>query len=346
MPAIPDNELTKYHDRIKGKTVVVTGGGAGIGRATAKLFAFYGARVVVAGVRLSNVEQTVREIQELKSGEAVACKCDVTKWEDLVAMFDLAIETFGSVDVVVASAGIARIETGMIYLGTGLPAKPATDILDINLIGVLYTVHLAQHYLQLNQTSQMAENRVKSIILLGSIYSWSANILAPLYTATKHAMLGLMRSLDEPLSQKGISITSVDPFYSATNLLPSLSYLILAGLPLVPLPRIAKTILYATSHGTPENPRGGESFWVPGGCTPTFMIPRGEFKPGVYHLIDTKSNSTSPGISGAQYYFRLFSDLKPWLWRSLAVASVGIFISWLCLSAISARSSLWRVSRT
>ncbi|KIK56877.1 hypothetical protein GYMLUDRAFT_46771 [Collybiopsis luxurians FD-317 M1] len=325
MAAIPDDELTKYQERVKGKTIVVTGAGSGIGRVTAKLFASNGAKIVVADLNHLSAEQTVREIQEFGVGEAVSCKCDVTIWEELVGMFDLAIEKFGAVDVVIANAGVGEIGDRMVHNpGEGIPAKPASTTIDINLTGVLNTVHLAQHYLRINRSSQ---DSVKSIILLGSMYSWAASNLAPLYTASKHAVLGLMRSLDKPLSQQGISITCIHPFFAVTPLLPPITRLLLAGLPFTPVPRIAKTILYAASCGTPQNPSGGQSFWVPDGGISTFMIPREEFKPGVYQLIDTKSNATSVGLSGLQYYTQLISDMAPWLWRPLAFLGVSSLLS-------------------
>ncbi|KIK56878.1 hypothetical protein GYMLUDRAFT_247416 [Collybiopsis luxurians FD-317 M1] len=332
MAVVPDSELTKYNAKVKGKTIVVTGAGSGIGRATAKLFASYGAKVIVADMNQLRAEQTVVEIQELGVGEAVSCQCDVTIWEDLVGMFDHAIEKFGSVDVVVANAGVGEGNSGMVLDSIeGFPAKPRSTTVDISLTGVLYTVHLAQHYLLLNRGPQ---DSVKSIVLLGSIYSWAASNNGPLYTASKYAVLGLMRSVDETLSEQGISISCIHPFFaelSETALLSSETRLFLAGLPFAPVPRIAKTIFYAASHATHENPSGGKSFWVPDGDTPTFMIPREEYKPGVYRLIDTKSNDTSIALSRPRYYARLIGDLTPWLWRPLAVASAGMLLIGLSL---------------
>ncbi|KAJ4473033.1 hypothetical protein J3R30DRAFT_3659385 [Lentinula aciculospora] len=294
MGSISDDTLTKYHERVRGKTVIITGAGASIGRATALLFASYGAQVVVADRDVAGAQGTVSEIRRIE-GEATWCKCDVTVWEDLVAMYDLAVQEFGSVDIVVANAGVGEIGGYMTHDSSdGRPVKPLTTTIDVNLIGVLHTVHLAQHYLQLNrsQEDQSAESSsLKSVIIIGSIASWTALTRAPMYTASKHAVLGLMRSLDDSFVSRGIRIACIHPFFAATSIVPDIVRLQLAGIPLTPVSRIAETILYAASE--PDPSCSGAAFWIPDGGVSTFMISRKEFKPGVYEYIDRQSNATS-----------------------------------------------------
>ncbi|KAF5390802.1 hypothetical protein D9757_004421 [Collybiopsis confluens] len=341
MTALPDEELSRYHKRVGAElslSPALTGGAAGIGRATALLFASYGANVVIADMNMSSAEQTVLDIQKLRSGDAVAHKCDVTVYEDIVNVFDFALDKFGSVDIVVANAGVGEIGGSIVYdPKEGIPTKPATTTIDINLIGVLYTLprtqpkfsrtrlpqihHSSGIYMQVPSVS--SESLVLTVRRRHSVDSWTANSRAPLYVASKHAVLGLMRSLDKPLSQKGIHINCIHPFYAATNLVPSsVRQLQLAGIPLTPVPRIAKAIVYAASYTTTLG-LGGSSFWVPDGGALTFMIPKEEFKPGVYQLIDAKSNSTSVGLSGPRYYARFLKDVTPWLWKPLALASTS-----------------------
>ncbi|KAF5386297.1 hypothetical protein D9757_008602 [Collybiopsis confluens] len=132
----------------------------------------------------------------------------------------------------------------------------------------------------------------------------------------------LIRDIQRRSDLWGIHMGAVE-VVQATNLVPSsVRQLQLAGIRLTPVPRIAKAIVYAASY-TITLGLGGSSFWVPDGGALTFMIPKEEFKPGVYQLIDAKSNSTSVGLSGPRYYARFLKDVTPWLWKPLALASTS-----------------------
>jgi len=143
----------------------------------------------------------------------VALKCNVTSFNDQVSLFDLAIETYGFVDIVVPNAGIGEPESffKVIFDKAGKPQKPNFPTIQVNLIGALYTVHLAQHYLLINKEPD--SHPLKSIVLMGSMSSWSAFPPAPIYSSGKHAILGLMRSLEPVLALKGIRIACITPFF-------------------------------------------------------------------------------------------------------------------------------------
>ena len=91
--------------RLDGKVAIVTGGGSGMGRATAILFAKEGARLVVAGRRTENIEETVRMIREA-GGEAIFIKADVSKAKDVKNMVKAAIDAYGKLDVLFNNAAI------------------------------------------------------------------------------------------------------------------------------------------------------------------------------------------------------------------------------------------------
>ena len=94
------------------KVAIVTGGASGIGRAIALRFARAGARVVVVDVAESAAQDTVREIATCSEGsESVAVPCDVSRQADVAAAFEKLLRRFGTLDVLVNSAGIAHVGT-------------------------------------------------------------------------------------------------------------------------------------------------------------------------------------------------------------------------------------------
>ena len=92
------------HFRLEGQVAIVTGGGAGIGRAIARTFAGAGAAVVVSDLRPDDADEAANEIQR-SGGRAVAVACDVTEPDDLARLVDTANERFGSLTTLVSNAG-------------------------------------------------------------------------------------------------------------------------------------------------------------------------------------------------------------------------------------------------
>lgn len=97
---------------LTGKNTVITGAGAGVGRASALRFAQEGARVVCADVDLERAKETVRLIED-EGGSALPVAADVAVEDDVIAMFDAATEAFGGLDVLYNNAGIPTPRLGM-----------------------------------------------------------------------------------------------------------------------------------------------------------------------------------------------------------------------------------------
>ncbi|KAF9462472.1 hypothetical protein BDZ94DRAFT_1322648 [Collybia nuda] len=317
MTAIPDNKLFEHASRLEGKVVVVTGAANGIGKEAAIRFASFGAKVVIGDLDVAGAQRTVTEIQS-HGGQAISLGCNVTIWDDQVTMFETAISRFGAVDIVVPNAGVSEIGTfDTVTFDRGKPVKPSTATLDVNLTGVLYTTHLALYYLLLNRSSP---DSLKAIVLLGSMASWSGIPRGSLYAASKHAILGLMRSLYPGLHFQNIRIASIHPFFADTAIVPIPVKLLLAGIPLAPVPRIAGAILYAA---TDPNPETNGSAWLLTDDGPVFMVPKEEFKMGVYKMIDDRANAMIKGVTGIVYYVRLARDLGRILGRPVLIACLG-----------------------
>ncbi|MFD2191732.1 glucose 1-dehydrogenase [Pistricoccus aurantiacus] len=95
-----NNDLLSLQDKV----AIVTGGGNGIGRGSSLMLAAHGAKVVVADLNIENARRVVEEIEN-QGGSALAVSCNVTKDEDLVALVDKTVETFGGIHVLVNNAG-------------------------------------------------------------------------------------------------------------------------------------------------------------------------------------------------------------------------------------------------
>ena len=94
---------------LEGQVALITGAGSGMGRSTAELFAQEGARVVVVDIDEAGGEQTVATIRAA-GGEAIFTRADVAKASDAEAMINLAIETYGRLDVLHNNAGVVSVK--------------------------------------------------------------------------------------------------------------------------------------------------------------------------------------------------------------------------------------------
>jgi NAD(P)-dependent dehydrogenase (short-subunit alcohol dehydrogenase family) len=118
--------------RLKDKTVIITGGGTGIGRATAILFAKEGARVMIVGRRAAPLESTVAAIQA-EGGKAAWCAADISRADDVQRMVDETVNLYGAIDVLFNNAAI--------FVGFGktiadLPEEEWDALMAVNLKGV------------------------------------------------------------------------------------------------------------------------------------------------------------------------------------------------------------------
>src|ERR1700735_5678063 len=91
-------------DALKGKTIVITGGGTGLGKAMGTYFLQLGANLVISSRKLEVLQKTASEMEAQTGGKVLAVACDVRKYEEVEKMLRSAIETFGRVDVVVNNA--------------------------------------------------------------------------------------------------------------------------------------------------------------------------------------------------------------------------------------------------
>jgi len=202
----------KHIQDLKDKIVVITGGSSGIGAAAVEIFSKIGAKVVFGDVQ---VEEGKKQAEKLSSSNVKFVKTDVTKYADLITLFGTALDTYGRVDVAVSNAGVMEVGNWVdpeLDLET-IKEVPNQRTLEVNLLGTLYFARIAAVYLQQGQT----KDDDKSLILLSSVAGFKETAGMPIYQATKHGVLGLMRCLRLTLPQTAhIRVNAICPWFVDT----------------------------------------------------------------------------------------------------------------------------------
>ena len=170
---------------------------------------------------------------------------DSTSWQSQVEFFKSAVKVspHAGIDCVVANAGIAD-QQGKFDVPEVLDAKdpppPSLSVIDVNLTGVLYTTHLALFWLPRNPNSVPASPKANTtetprdrhLLLLSSMAGLGPIPGQALYTASKHAVVGLFRSLRSTAFMHGVRVNMLCPYFVDTPILSSQARLLLAGTPM------------------------------------------------------------------------------------------------------------------
>jgi NAD(P)-dependent dehydrogenase (short-subunit alcohol dehydrogenase family) len=178
--------------KLEGKVAIVTGGNSGIGLATAKEFRREGARVVITGRDERTLAAAAREID----GDVLALRSDASSLADIDELFAAVKERFGRVDVLFVNAGVAQFA----------PLEETEEtlfdhIMDINFKGAYFTVKKALPLL----------SNGASVILNASVVAHVGFPNSSVYSASKAALLSLVRTLSADLAGRGIRVNAVSP---------------------------------------------------------------------------------------------------------------------------------------
>lgn len=191
--------------RLDGKVAVITGAASGIGAAAAKLFLAEGCLVMLGDIQ---IPQGTALAESLGEGAAFAF-CDVTKEADVANLVDLAVSTFGRLDIMVNNAGIVGAK-GPIQSTPGAEWRATLDIL-VN--GVFYGVKHAARIMQPQGSG--------SIINMSSVAGIVGGLGPHAYTVAKHAVIGLTKTTCAELCSDGIRVNAIAPYTMATPMVAS-----------------------------------------------------------------------------------------------------------------------------
>lgn len=187
-------------DALNGKTVVVTGGGTGLGKAMTKYFMQLGANAVITGRRLEVLQETARELEKETGSECLALQCDVRSPEQVEAMKDAAINKFGKVDILVNNAA-----GNFISPTERLSPNAFKTIIDIVLMGTVHcTLAFGKHWIGSGQEKGNVLNIVTSYAYTGSGY------VVPSACA-KGGVLAMTRSLAVEWAKYNIRFNAIAP---------------------------------------------------------------------------------------------------------------------------------------
>jgi 3-oxoacyl-[acyl-carrier protein] reductase len=194
--------------RLKDKVSIITGGGQGIGQATAIKFGREGARVVVCDINQKAVDETVAQITEA-GGQAIGFHVDVTSKASIATMVEGVRAKWGRVDVLVNNAGIVQ----------DAQFKKMTDeqwerVIDVNLKGVFNCTKAV--------VDVMLEQNSGCILNASSIVGIYGNFGQTNYAATKFGVIGMVKTWARELGRKGIRANAVCPGFVATPILKAM----------------------------------------------------------------------------------------------------------------------------
>ena len=197
--------------KVKGKVILITGAGSGIGRETAIMFAKNGAKVVVTDVDEKGGKETVDQIIKVlaedpdNKGDAFFAKLDTSNREQTRQVAKEVIDKYGEIDVLVNNAGI--IQDALVNKMT---EEQWDKVIDVDLKGPFQMVQAV--------VDNMIEHHIGEIINVSSVVGVYGNVGQANYASAKAGLIGLTKTLAKELGRKGIRVNAIAPGFIQTRM--------------------------------------------------------------------------------------------------------------------------------
>ena len=221
---------------IQGHAALVTGGGSGLGEATARELARLGAQVAVLDVNLDNAQRVASEIG------GIACHCDITNTESLQAAMDAAAAAHGPARILMNIAGIGSAKRVVGKDGSAAPLEDFAKVINVNLIGTYNASRLFAAACAKLEPLEDGERGV--MVFTASVAAFDGQVGQQAYSASKGGLVGMTLPMARDLAQHGIRVCTIAPGLFATPLMKELPEPVQESL--------AKSIPFPNRLGKPE----------------------------------------------------------------------------------------------
>jgi len=222
--------------QIQGQAALVTGGGSGLGEATARELARLGAKVAVLDVNLANAERVAADIG------GIACACDITNTESLQAAIAQAAAAHGPARMLMNIAGVGAAKRLIAKDGSPAPLEDFAKVVNINLIGTYNVARLFAAECAKQAPLEDGERGV--MVFTASVAAFDGQVGQQAYSASKGGVVGMTLPMARDLAQHGIRVCTIAPGLFATPLMKTLPEAVQASL--------AASIPFPQRLGKPE----------------------------------------------------------------------------------------------
>ena len=224
--------------KLENKIIIITGAGSGIGKEIALLFAKEGAKIVVSDINEKRLSELEKETSSYP-GNIKLIKGDITKTNHIDELIKVALESFGSIDILINNAGIMDNFQGV----DEVDEKEWLKVIDIN---------LNAPYKLMNRVLKVFLNKKSgNIINIASIGGLNGGRAGAAYTASKFGLIGLTKNTGYLYAKKGIRCNAIAPGAIETNISESIDY-----------SKLKEEIKDRIMPGMVLNPRNGKPYEI------------------------------------------------------------------------------------